>query len=73
MKMIYVRIRHLREDSDLSQIRFAQILCISQRSLSHYENGTREIPINTLIKIADYFDCSIDYLLERTSKRQLNR
>jgi len=71
--MIYERIRHLREDSDLSQTHFAKFLSLSQRSLSHYENGTREIPIETLIKIADYFDCSIDYLLGRTNKKQLNQ
>ena len=70
--MIYIRIRHLREDSDLSQTQLAQILNLSQRSLSHYENGTREIPTGILIKIANYFNCSIDYLLERTEQKQLN-
>lgn len=68
--MIYHRIRDLREDADLTQTQFSAYLNISQRAYSHYENGTRDIPTDILIKIADYYDVSIDYLLNRTNKKK---
>ncbi|MCH5343756.1 MAG: helix-turn-helix transcriptional regulator [Acetatifactor sp.] len=67
--MIYRRIRNLREDADLTQSEFSSYLHISQRAYSHYENGTRDIPTDILIKIADYYNVSIDYLLNRTDKK----
>ena len=60
------RIRGLREDHDLTQQEMAQILYISQRAYSHYENGTRSLPIEIFIKIADYYHVSLDYLAGRT-------
>jgi len=68
--MVYERIRNLREDSDLTQEEFAKKLNISQRTLSYYESGTRNIPIDVLIRIADYFNCSTDYLLNRNNKKK---
>jgi len=68
---IYHRIRDLREDADLTQTQISRHLNISQRSYSHYENGTRDIPTNILIGIADFYDVSIDYLLERTNNKKL--
>lgn len=68
--MQYERIRNLREDKDISQKELAKELHISQRSLSHYEIGDRDIPTEVLIKFADYFECSIDYLLNRTNKKR---
>lgn len=64
------RIRNLREDSDLTQTEIAQILNISQRAYSHYESGSRKLPLDILVALADYYDCSIDYLLGRTNKRK---
>lgn len=64
--MAYSRIRNLREDADLTQTEFSSYLHISQRAYSHYENGTRDIPTDILVKIADYYDVSVDYLLNRT-------
>ena len=55
----------------MSQKELAEKLNISQRTLSHYETGKRDIPTEMLIKVADYFDVSVDYLLERTDKRYL--
>lgn len=63
------RIKNLREDSDMSQAEFAKILNISQRTLSHYECGTRDIPIEVLTKIADYFECTLDYLVGRSNQK----
>lgn len=67
------RIRNLREDQDLQQKKLAEILHISQRAYSHYENGTRKIPLDVLVALADYYDCSVDYLLGRTMKKDINR
>jgi transcriptional regulator with XRE-family HTH domain len=68
---MYPRIRHLREDADLTQVQISKILNISQRAYSHYENGTRDIPTAILIAIADFYNVSIDYILGRTNKREL--
>ena len=71
--MILRRLKNLREDSDISQKELAEKLNISQRTLSHYELGTRDIPTELVIKAADFFNCSVDYLLERTDKQYLNK
>lgn len=63
---MYVRIRNLREDKDLTQTQMAQYLNCSQRVYSNYERGDIDIPTQTLIKLADYHNTSIDYLLGRT-------
>ena len=55
----------------MSQKELAEKLNISQRTLSHYETGKRDIPTEMLINVADYFNVSVDYLLERTDKRYL--
>ena len=65
--MKYDRIRNLREDRDLTQSYMGKVLNISQRVYSNYETGTRSIPIEILSKIADFYDTSVDYLIERTN------
>ena len=67
----YRRIRDLREDRDLSQAKMGKILSCSQRVYSNYERGDIDIPTTTLIKIADFHNVSVDYLLERTDNRNL--
>lgn len=64
--MVYRRIRDLREDSDLKQITLAKYLNCSQVGYSQYELGKRHIPAEVLIKLADYYGTSVDYLLGRT-------
>lgn len=61
------RIRDLREDSDLTQTQISKILNISQVAYSYYEIGKREISLDLLCKLADYYDTSVDYLLFRTN------
>lgn len=68
--MKYQRIQDLRIDSDLSQKQLGEVLHISQRSYSHYETGSREIPIEMLIRLADYYDTTIDYLVGRTDNKE---
>lgn len=70
--MIYQRIRDLREDRDMTQTELSKLLHITQRAYSHYENGTRDIPLDILISIADFHNVSIDYLLNRTNDKILH-
>ena len=65
--MVYPRIRELREDNDLMQKTLAQYLHCSQVTYSRYELGQRTIPPEVLIKLADYYHTSTDYLLGRTN------
>ena len=64
---MYKRIRDLREDHDLKQQDISDYLQCSQVCYSHYENGRRDIPTDVLIKLADYYKVSVDYLLGRTN------
>ena len=67
------RIQDLRTDADLSQKQLSEILHISQRSYSHYETGSRNIPVEMLIRLANYYDISVDYLVGRTDKKEMNK
>lgn len=67
--MTYKRLRDLREDKDLTQKDIANILNISQRGYSHYETGNNDIPTEILIRLADFYDTSVDYLLGRTNNK----
>ena len=69
MAIKYQRIKDLREDKDLTQIQISEKLNISQRAYSHFETGTRGIPTEILIKLADIFEVSLDYLVGRTDKK----
>ena len=63
---MYKRIRDLREDRDLTQKQIAEILGMSQTGYSKYETGENDIPTSILIRLADFYGTSIDYLLDRT-------
>lgn len=56
----------MREDNDLTQQQISKILLCDQSLYSKYERGERDIPIALLIKLADYYNTSIDYLVGRT-------
>lgn len=60
------RLRDMREDRDLTQTDVARILDISQRTYSGYETGTRMIPYTSLMRLARFYDTSIDYLVGLT-------
>ena len=64
--MRITRMRSLREDHDLKQKDIASFLGCSQVCYSYYEIGKREIPIDLLIKLADFYKTSLDYLMYRT-------
>lgn len=69
--VLYRRIRDLREDSDLTQRELGEILHCSQRVYSNYERGELDIPTEILIRLADFYGVSVDYLLNRTDNREL--
>ena len=58
-----MRLKDLREDSDLKQKEIADYLHIKQNTYSQYENGQRQLPIDVLIKLAKYYNVSTDYIL----------
>jgi len=66
----YNRIRDMREDRDMNQTQIAKILGMSQTGYSKYETGENDIPTAILIKLARFYDTSIDYLLGETDNPQ---
>lgn len=67
--MVFERIRELREDNDFNQEKLAEVLGIRQTTYSKYELGRINIPIDMLIKIADFYGVSLDYLVGRNNER----
>ena len=72
-RMLYQRIRDLREDKNLTQKQMGEILSCSQRVYSNYERGELDIPTDILIKLADFHGVSVDYLLNRTNKLRFDK
>ncbi len=66
--MIYKRIRDLREDNDWTQQQIADMLFINRRTYAAYENGVNSMTPETLCKIANIYNTSVDYLLNRTDE-----
>lgn len=64
---MYQRLRDLREDNGNKQSEIADMLQCTQQAYSTYERGERDIPSKVLIKLADYYNTSVDYLLGRTN------
>ena len=67
------RLRQIRMQHKISQLKLALDLNLNQNSISRYENGDCEADYDTLVRIADYFNVSLDYLLGRTENPQINR
>lgn len=67
-----MRLQELRKAKGISQLKMAMDLNVNQNTISRYETGEREPGINELIRIADYFNVSVDYLLERTDNPKIN-
>ena len=71
--MKYQRIRGLREDADLTQRQVGEAINVPQRTYAYYESGQRMLPPQVLCALADFYHVSVDYLLGRTEKREVNR
>ncbi len=67
--MYFPRIEDLRTDSDKTQIEIAEYLNLNREVYRRYEKGTREIPVWALVKLADLYGTSTDYILGRTDQR----
>ena len=67
MTELHLKLRELREKSGMSQAEIAKLLGCSQQTYSRYESHTTEIPLESLIFLADYYDTSVDYLLGITN------
>ncbi len=63
-----LRIRDLREDHDYTQKQIAELLMCDQSLYSKYERGEREIPLSLVVKLADFYGTSVDYLIGRSKK-----
>lgn len=66
---MYRRIRDLREDRDLTQTQIAEMIGMSQTGYSKYETGENDIPTTILIKLARFYETSVDYLLGETDRK----
>lgn len=64
-----MRLKDMREDKDLAQREVAAYLHVRQNTYSQYETGNRQIPIELLIRLAEYFHTSVDYILELTDQQ----
>ena len=68
----YRRIRDLREDADLTQRQVGEAINVPQRTYAYYESGERMLPPHFLCALADFYGVRVDYLLERTDKKNEN-
>ena len=67
---MYQRLRDLREDRDFTQQELATLLKVSQTTYSRYESGALDIPSTSLIKLAEFYKTSIDYLVGLTNNKK---
>ena len=67
---MYQRLKDLREDKDLKQYQIGEILYIAQQQYQLYESGKREIPFHMAIKLADFYNVSLDYIAGRTNDKR---
>lgn len=65
-------LKYLRESELLTQKQVAEQIHVGQRAYSYYESGQRDIPTQTLIRLADFYNVSVDYLLGRTENPKMN-
>ncbi|MBP3330596.1 MAG: helix-turn-helix transcriptional regulator [Clostridia bacterium] len=70
---MYLRIKDIREDNDLTQKQIASLLTCDQSLYSKYERGEREIPLSLMIRLADFYKTSVDYLVGRTDNPEMNK
>lgn len=71
--MRFRNLKNIREDNDIKQKDIAEFLNVSQNTYSQYETGVISLTAEVLIKLSDYYEVSIDYLLDRTNNPKVNR
>ena len=67
------RLKYLRESELLSQSEVARAIFVTQRTYSYYETEEHDIPTQTLLRLADFYNVSVDYILGRTDNPQMNK
>lgn len=72
MVLRYKRIRELREDYDYTQSQVGEKINVPQRTYAYYESGERMVPPQVLSALADFYNISVDYILERTDNPKTN-
>ena len=65
-----MRLKEIREDSDIKQKEIAEYLHIKQNTYSQYENGQRQIPLDMLVQLSKFYNTSVDYLLGLTKTKE---
>ncbi|MDE5984906.1 MAG: helix-turn-helix domain-containing protein [Eubacterium sp.] len=69
----YQRIKDLRTNNNFTQAQIAEYLHVKQSTYSQYETGSRDISVNAIDKLSDFYNVSIEYILGRTNNPELNK
>ncbi len=73
IKMLYKRIKELRKEKGITQVNVSTNIGVEESYYGKYERGVHDIPLSVLIRIADFYNVSVDYITERTNKREINK
>jgi transcriptional regulator with XRE-family HTH domain len=73
IKMLYKRIKELRKEKGITQVNVSTNIGVEESYYGKYERGVHDIPLSVLIKLADFYNVSLDYITERTNKREINK
>ena len=71
--MLYKRIKELRKEKGITQVNVSTNIGVEESYYGKYESGVHDIPLSVLIRIADFYNVSVDYITERTNKREINK
>ncbi|MCI9111039.1 MAG: helix-turn-helix transcriptional regulator [Eubacterium sp.] len=71
--MLYKRIKELRKEKGITQVNVSTNIGVEESYYGKYERGVHDIPLSVLIKLADFYNVSLDYITERTNKREINK
>lgn len=73
IKMLYKRVKELRKEKGITQVNVSTNIGVEESYYGKYERGVHDIPLSVLIKLADFYNVSLDYITERTNKREINK
>lgn len=71
--MLYKRVKELRKEKGITQVNVSTNIGVEESYYGKYERGVHDIPLSVLIKLADFYNVSLDYITERTNKREINK
>lgn len=73
IKMMYKRIKELRKEKGITQVNVSTNIGVEESYYGKYERGIHDIFVSVLIKLADFYNVSLDYITERTNRREVNK